>query len=495
MLTLSAMGAQALAQYPGYIDAENCSKEGFESMVKQIGANLGSEINFYYIVEERHQNGKRHFHAAVRFRKAQRKTVLAAKFKDHCKAFVDCKDFTDYQGAVKYLSEPGPDKPEVDPEPLMSPDHPPVEALSRGVAGRRARQLARHVTGPSGALEDPIDIDVKLEPDQEIKQEIKEEIKEEPASPVHDNSDSDVEVLPRPPKRRREEKSPVSLTYAKAYNVVVSNEIKTAIQFQDFAREQHERGDSTYLNFAFKEKRGLGVFIDMCWETWNSKEVMRREQLSRLDILREQLDLPCTCDSQWAQAANYILNRNQVCVRSFCRAILHCLDVGAQKKSNLFISGPGNCGKTFLLLPLREIYKTFDIPSGGGTYRMSSIINTEITLWQDVRYQDVKGFVSWSTLLNWLEGGAFSVALPQNTYQGDYKWTKKTPVFFTGPHMIYSGNRVDDQMMLSRFQHVELALPIPDDIRREVPVCKSCFAQWLFTNAQEPELQRAIEVA
>ena len=135
-----------------------------------------------------------------------------------------------------------------------------------------------------------------------------------------------------------------------------------------------------------------------------------------------------------------------------------------------------------MLLPLRGIFEAFDVPSPSGAYRMAGLLGTEITLWQDVRFEDIEPFVKTSTLLVWLEGLPFTVALPQNNYTGDYKFTTATPVFMKGPHLITNGKHWDDKMVKSRFQHFELLMPVPVAQRRGIPTCPRCFANWVLEN-------------
>ena len=66
------------------------------------------------------------------------------------------------------------------------------------------------------------------------------------------------------------------------------------------------------------------------------------------------------------------------------------------------------------------MFRTFGTPSGSGQVRRAGIIDTEITVWQDVRWKDIKSFLSWSTMLVWSEGGSFAIPMPQNAHLGDH---------------------------------------------------------------------------
>ena len=58
-----------------------------------------------------------------------------------------------------------------------------------------------------------------------------------------------------------------------------------------------------------------------------------------------------------------ILQRNCIARDDFCSAIRELLQKGRGKYRNIFLKGPANCGKTFLLNPLTIIYKTFLNPA------------------------------------------------------------------------------------------------------------------------------------
>ncbi len=55
--------------------------------------------------------------------------------------------------------------------------------------------------------------------------------------------------------------------------------------------------------------------------------------------------------------ANNILWRNKKSAIAFCSKIHRALRKGAKKFTNLYIYGPKNCGKTFIVDPLGIIYK------------------------------------------------------------------------------------------------------------------------------------------
>ena len=61
--------------------------------------------------------------------------------------------------------------------------------------------------------------------------------------------------------------------------------------------------------------------------------------------------------------AKGILRHNKINACVFAEAIRTLLELGRGKNCNILLVGSANCGKTFLLNPLKEIYDTFQNPS------------------------------------------------------------------------------------------------------------------------------------
>ena len=64
-------------------------------------------------------------------------------------------------------------------------------------------------------------------------------------------------------------------------------------------------------------------------------------------------------------AAEELLKRHEIKKRSFCNAIYSALEKGRGKYRNVFIHGPANCGKSFIVSPLKVIYQAFSNPVTG----------------------------------------------------------------------------------------------------------------------------------
>lgn len=57
-----------------------------------------------------------------------------------------------------------------------------------------------------------------------------------------------------------------------------------------------------------------------------------------------------------------VFTHNDIAYDDFSQAVRTALEAGRGKYRNVFIKGPANCGKTFLLIPLNMMFKTFTNP-------------------------------------------------------------------------------------------------------------------------------------
>ncbi len=65
------------------------------------------------------------------------------------------------------------------------------------------------------------------------------------------------------------------------------------------------------------------------------------------------------CEGDWLSAAQEILQSNNIGTEIFATAIYDALKNGRGKYRNVYIHGPANCGKTFLLSPLKRFSSAF----------------------------------------------------------------------------------------------------------------------------------------
>ena len=69
------------------------------------------------------------------------------------------------------------------------------------------------------------------------------------------------------------------------------------------------------------------------------------------------------CLGKWLVMAIDILTRNGIDVMAFAGAVCVLLQKGRGKYRNIYLKGPANCGKIFMLNQLNHIYSTFGNPA------------------------------------------------------------------------------------------------------------------------------------
>ena len=164
-----------------------------------------------------------------------------------------------------------------------------------------------------------------------------------------------------------------------------------------------------------------------------------------------------------------------------------CYECKGCKGSTLFFVGPQDCGKSFLLLPIETLFKTFSNPTKG-TYNWVGIEDSECIFLNDFRWD--KNVIAWDDLLRLLAGERVWFERPKNLFASNYLLdeTNTIPIFGTGAKRTqwrgpYQAKDEDeDKQIECRITYIEFTHTIPSDkiIRRGVKPCPKCFAQFLM---------------
>ena len=146
--------------------------------------------------------------------------------------------------------------------------------------------------------------------------------------------------------------------------------------------------------------------------------MLAREKLPRMVVLKQFIDKECvvSCSGLWLRCAREVLRQNQINTYEFSSAIRQLLNKGRQKKLNILLVGPTNCGKSFLLNPLELIFKTFANPATG-KYAWVGLDECEIGYLNDFRWS--AELIAWNDLLLLLEGQTVHLPRPKNMFSTD----------------------------------------------------------------------------
>ena len=135
------------------------------------------------------------------------------------------------------------------------------------------------------------------------------------------------------------------------------------------------------------------------------------------------------------------------------RSVFHLLSFDALKRGrgkyrNVYINGPANCGKTFLLSSLKLIFECFVNPASG-TYAWLGIENAGVVWLNDFRWKP--SLIPWCELLQVLEvaglrGLMVHFPAPKDVMTKDIILDKNTPFFATSdaPLALIKGGTIDE---------------------------------------------------
>ena len=114
---------------------------------------------------------------------------------------------------------------------------------------------------------------------------------------------------------------------------------------------------------------------------------LERSKASRMEEIDRAAAKPCKAGCSWFASALELLFLNGIDPVKFSSAIRTTLIKGRRKYNNILLIGPTNCGKTFLLKPLKQVYKErlFENPSNDKFGWVGSDKATVILL-QDFRW-------------------------------------------------------------------------------------------------------------
>ena len=144
---------------------------------------------------------------------------------------------------------------------------------------------------------------------------------------------------------------------------------------------------------------------------------------------------------EWFEAAQQVLANQEITPKVICGAVYEALSKGRGKFHNVHVHGTSNCGKSFIISPLKVIFNTFSNPAMG-SFTWIGAEQAELIFLNDFRW-DPK-LIAWADLLQALEGDVHLPA-PKTFCQRDLELTADTPFFATAdaPMVLICGGSVD----------------------------------------------------
>ena len=203
-----------------------------------------------------------------------------------------------------------------------------------------------------------------------------------------------------------------------------------------------------------------------------------------------QANVSMGCGGRWLEAAHQLLQRHNITKEDFCTAIYTALSKGRGKYRNIFIYGDTHCGKSFILAPLKVIYKTFCNPATG-SFAWLGAEDAEVIFLNDVRWHPK--IIAWADFLQALEGDTVHLPTPKNVCSRDLELKKDTPFFATSdaPLVLIKAGAIDStntRMMNVRWRFFHFWNQIPLEEQQELIPCGRSFAKFILDNARNDAL-------
>ena len=296
-------------------------------------------------------------------------------------------------------------------------------------------------------------------------------------------------------RRKGKDKKRKRLSAFEFSQIVVNNALKTRTAVLAFAHKQKNEGKNDMAEFIIN--RGSKVVNEAIANAWEMEDASRKQERmakSRMEVIEEASYGTCKCvpPSQWHLFALQVLERNGIRCESFVKAVLELLKKGRGKYRNIMLIGPANCGKTFLLNPLNNIFKTFTNPASC-SFAWVGAEEAEVLFLNDFRWSPQ--IIAWHDLLLMLEGQVVHLPTPKSHFAKDALFDKDTPVFATSKRqLVYVKNGSIDEreteMMSVRWKVFNFNWQIPPSQQREVVACATCFSR--FVLGYEPKTQSTL---
>lgn len=441
-------------------DRESFASAVCEAVSKCEGPKV--KIMQWICCQESHKKGGKHYHMAVKLNKIKRWLPIRHFLKSKWNVDVHFSNrHVNYYSAWLYTTKE-------DQNFLQSSGHPdltnsgPPRTMSASQA--RAKRLRANIGHSS--------TDSSLSGEEERLTEKTDE---------GGCASTSGEAAKSSSKRKRSQR----LSSFDVSQIVVAKKIKTRTELLAHANAQKVEGKTDLAEFIINRgKKVVEEVISTAWEMEEASETLLRSRLTRLEILEEALQNPCSeqCNGQWVECAKQLLRWNDVSQDTFTHAVRNLLEQGRGKFRNILIRGPANTGKTFILNPLNVVYKSFSNPATS-TFAWVGAEKAEVIFLNDFRWNPQ--IIPWHDLLLMLEGQPVHLPAPKSYFCKDIEFNADTPIFCTTKRdLVYvKGGVIDEtetEMMAVRWYSFQFRRQIPHCDQITVPSCARCFAELIL---------------
>ena len=283
-------------------------------------------------------------------------------------------------------------------------------------------------------------------------------------------------------KKRKEER----LTVYDVCKIIQEKGITSRLQLIALATAQEREGKKCLVQFiANRGHKAVDEALCLAKEFSEVESKLKRSKKTRMEILHEAKERECvaTCEGKWFEAAIQVLGNQEIMPSVFCQAVYDALEKGRGKFRNVYLHGSSNCGKSFILSPLKVIFNTFCNPATG-SFAWIGAEEAEVIFLNDFRWEPK--LIAWADLLQALEGDIVHLPAPKTFCKRDLELTEDTPFFATADAplvLIRKGtmDRTNTEMMNVRWRYFHFWKKIPQAEQKHFAPCGRCFARFILS--------------
>lgn len=430
------------------------TRKSFAEAVLAAFSGANNKVLQWCCSQERHQHAGVHYHMCVKLNRCQR--WLSAKrslTKSHGISVHFSNIHANYYTAWRYVTKEDHSAVESDGHPDLNTTDGP-KTMNAHMANRRSRRkrvmqkMSECESDDEGCLGLDMSTIAELANEQQSK---------------------------KVKKRKR-------LSAFDFSQIIVNKGLRNRTDVLAFAHMQKNEGKTDMAEFIVNRgSKVVNEVIATAWEMEEAKTAQERMAKSRMEILREARGETCKCEptSQWHAFALQLMENNGISCESFANAVEELLHKGRGKYRNIMLTGPANCGKTFLLNPLNTIFKTFTNPAST-SFAWVGAEQAEVVFLNDFRWSPQ--IIAWHDFLLMLEGQLVHLPAPKSHFAKDTVFDSDTPIFATSKHqLVFVKNGAIDEreteMMSVRWKVFNFNRQIPPSQQKEVVACPACFAR------------------
>ena len=286
----------------------------------------------------------------------------------------------------------------------------------------------------------------------------------------------------------------------------IDNKIKTETKLMAVSVERRNLGDSyLYNSIMGMSRKCRSECVEDAWRFEEAESLLINQNCDRLGEMMEARNLACSCDGLWLTLAKDILDKNGISYLKFANALKKSIVKGRSKDSNIFVHGPGDCGKSFILKPILKILPLVFTNPANSQFAWKGAEQCNLIFLNDIRWAPLEkkdGFIAWSKFLNLLEGFEEQLPAPMNQNTNMVTITKKMPIWATsnGPILYWENHRSENitphhdrenDVMIKRWNMFEFKHQYRGQEKVECEDCSSCFAKLILDYSDHTFLDKA----